>query len=121
LKEVDFTDNVCLSQRFEGDAMTTMPETVTNACKFSEKERDVNLNLISITESTPIKENCCSSLTSQYTNFTSSIFDTISKFDSELKSCKSQVDSIKGIYDIQIKELREEVLKLSREREAKQT
>jgi predicted RNase H-like nuclease (RuvC/YqgF family) len=129
---VDITDNVCLNQKFEGNALTPMAETVTSACGFDEVE--------TTTELTPMRGTCCASLISQWTNLeTFLITDNNNKLEQELKSCKAQFDSIKEIYEeldakrnksssIQLKEMRElveikvqEVQKLSRELEVKQT
>jgi hypothetical protein len=108
-----------------------MAETVTNECGFDEAKTTA--------DSTPMKETR-TSLTSQLTDLkTSLITDNNSKCEEELKLCKSQFDSIKGIYEeldakrnessaIQLKDMREmvelkvqEIRKLSRELEAKQT
>jgi hypothetical protein len=134
---VDINYNVCLYQKFEGNGLTTMAETITNACGFDEAE--TNVKLITTTELTPMRGTCCASLTSRLTDFkTLLITDNSNKLEQELKSWKSQVELIKGIYEeldakrnessaIQIKEMRElvdtkvqEIQKLSRELEVKQ-
>jgi hypothetical protein len=117
LKFVNLSDNECLNQKFEGNALTSMAKTVTNAC-------EPDMEMILIAEYKQNKD----IFTQQLEKFKTSISQNFAKLEEELKSCKSQIESINGPSATKVRELRDMVelkvkenQKLSRELEVKQT
>jgi hypothetical protein len=108
---VDFTGNACLNQKFEGNAMNTMTDTITNAC-------GPDMEIIFITELNKIKESLTSaetiktlieaSLSSQLENLKSSLISE--KLEQELRTCKAEIMPTQNQFEssvIQLKEMRE--------------